>query len=552
MYDKIYLDKEFDKIWAKIENKENFALLRYGDGERAIMCGQSVKAIEGWISPNYISKLGKDLLSTLELDDDNIFYGISCPCCDPAAYIWYLNKIKNKNITFANIWVNANYQKFKDKFSTLRRDAILIANYRAKDKKIGNLNILKHYEVSDDCISFWENDTGGGYELIERIKKDFGNQNDILYVVSAGPMSEAIISKLYKNNKNNCYIDFGSCIDNFIHQRETRSYMNENSNYAKQNCCMPKEYSLDVSVVLTAYKKPQNLRMQLEAIKKQTIQPKEILLFQDGIAQDYSINFNDDLLKEFDIVKICDQNYGVWERFNFARKEAKSKYVCIFDDDTIPGSKWLENCLTQMCVQEGLYGTIGVILINPENYPNKCNKNYFRVGWDGNLNYTAKVDFVGHSWFLKTEWLDYMFEDTDKFQEFKVVGEDIALSHKLKQKGIETFVPPHPYDNQELWGSYKKYAQTLGVDANAVSLNSDNTTKMNCAMKEIIKDGFMAINQTDKDYVVNLRKNLDKYYMHNNVKNMKPIEKVLSVRNSQTKKYKIISLLGIQFKIKRI
>ena len=77
-------------------------------------------------------------------------------------------------------------------------------------------------------------------------------------------------------------------------------------------------------------------------------------------------------------------------------------------------------------------------------------------------------------------------------------------------------------------------------------------TKMNCAMKEIIKDGFMAINQTDKDYVVNLRKNLDKYYMHNNVKNMKPIEKVLSVRNSQTKKYKIISLLGIQFKIKRI
>jgi hypothetical protein len=148
--------------------------------------------------------------------------------------------------------------------------------------------------------------------------------------------------------------------------------------------------------------------------------------------------------------------------------------------------------------------------------------------------------------------MDYMFEDTDKFQEFKVVGEDIALSHKLKQKGIETFVPPHPYDNQELWGSYKKYAQTLGVDANAVSLNSDNITKMNCAMKEIIKDGFVAISQTNKDYVVNLRKNLDKYYMHNNANNMKPIEKVLSVKNSQYKTYKIISLLGIRFKIKRI
>ncbi|WP_086282690.1 hypothetical protein [Campylobacter devanensis] len=200
-----------------------------------------------------------------------------------AAYVWYLNKIKNRNITFANLLVNGNYKKFNDKFSTLKRDAILIANHRAKDKKIGNSNILKHYEVSDDCISFWENDTSGGYELIERIKKDFGNQNDILYVVSAGPMSEAIIAKLYKNNKNNCYIDFSSSIDSFIHQKLTRTYMNENSNYAKQNCYMLKEYNLDVGVVLTAYKKPQNLRMQLEAIKNQTIKPKEILLFQDGI-----------------------------------------------------------------------------------------------------------------------------------------------------------------------------------------------------------------------------------------------------------------------------
>ncbi|MCR8696911.1 MULTISPECIES: glycosyltransferase family 2 protein [Campylobacter] len=549
MQDKIYLDKEFDRIWSKIENGQNFALLRYGDGERAIMCGKIVKAIEGWESPNYISKLGKDLLSTLELDDDNIFYGISCPCCDPAAYVWYLSKIKNKNITFANLWVNANYKRFKDKFATLTRDAILIANYRAKNKKIGNLNILKHYEVGDDCISFWNNK---GYEMIEQIKKDFGNQDNILYIVSAGPMSEAIIAKLYENNKNNCYIDFGSCIDNFIHQKNTRSYMDENSNYAKQNCVMLKDYDVDVSVVLTAYKKPQNLRIQLDAIKKQSIKPKEILLFQDGIAQDYKIHFNDDLLKEFDIVEICDQNYGVWKRFDFARKQVKSQYVCIFDDDTIPGAKWLENCLTQMCIQEGLYGTIGIVLVNPENYPNKCNKDYFRIGWDGNLNYTAKVDFVGHSWFLKTQWLDYMFENTDTFQNFKVVGEDIALSHKLKQKGIETFVPPHSYDDQELWGSLSKYAVTLGVDSNAISVNANNISKMNLVMKEIIKDGFVSISQTDKNYISNLRKNLDKYHIRNYAKKLKPMEKVLSVKNSQYKIYKIINILGMRFKIKRV
>lgn len=56
--DKIFLNREFEKFWQKIENNENFALLRYGDGERAIMCGEHVKAQEGWESPAYLSKLG--------------------------------------------------------------------------------------------------------------------------------------------------------------------------------------------------------------------------------------------------------------------------------------------------------------------------------------------------------------------------------------------------------------------------------------------------------------------------------------------------------------
>ena len=377
--------------------------LRYGDGERAIMCGESIVAQEGWKSTNYISKLGQDLLDSLKLISGNVFYGISCPCCDPRAYFWYSTKINSKNITFANLWVNANYKKFENKFLQLKRDTILIANYRAKDKQIGNLNIIKHYEVSDDCISFWESN-GGGYDMIKEIQKDFGSQNNLLYAVSAGPMSEPIIAQLYQNNPNNCYIDFGSSIDKFIHQKQTRLYMDEKSIYANQKCQMnnPQNNNFDISVVLTAYKKPQNLRMQLEAIKNQSIKPKEILLFQDGIAQEYKIKFDDELLKEFDTIKICDKNYGVWERFNFAKKNAKSEYICIFDDDTIPGSRWLENCLTQMCIQEGLYGTIGIVLLNAENYPFKNNYDYFRVGWDGNLDRTAKVDFVGHSWFLKT------------------------------------------------------------------------------------------------------------------------------------------------------
>lgn len=542
MEHRLFQNNEFDKIWDKIEKNENFVLLRYGDGECAIMCGRKVTAQEGWQSTDYVSKLGEALLASLNLDDEKVFYGISCPCCDMGAYLWYMTRIKNKNITFSNVWSNANYKKFEEKFPMLHREVVLIANYRAKDRKIGNLNILKHYEVGDDCIGFWENDAK---QMIEQIKQDFGHRNDLLYVVAAGPMSEPIIVDLFQNNPNNCYIDFGSAIDTFIHNKQTRPYMDVTSDYAKRICWMynPRMINFDVSVILTAYKKPQNLRLQLEALKNQSVKPKEILLFQDGIDEDYKIAFNKELLDHFDDVKICDKNYGVWERFDFARKNAKSQYVCVFDDDTIPGSRWLENCLMQMCEKEGLYGTIGIVFDEMEKYPYDKS---FRVGWDGNLDYTVRVDLVGHSWFLKRKWLDYLFENTQKYQNFKIVGEDITLSYKLKQKGINTFVPPHPKDQQELWGSLKKYAMKFGVDNNAISMNPQNIQKMNIFIQEIIKDGFMTLKQEDIKYYSKLRKDVKKKF------DIAFLQKIFSIKNSPDKKHKIIRIFGIKLKIKKI
>jgi len=467
MANKIYLDKEFDKFWKKIEKKENFVLLRYGDGERAIMCGKKVRAQEGWESPDYVSKLGKALLDTLHEDDERVFYGISCPCCDQQAYFWYYTRINNKNKTFANLWANVNYQNFITKFDGLKRDAILIANHNARGKKIGNLNILKHYEVGDDCMSFWEHDAEN---LIKQIKKDFGSKNNLLYVVSAGPMSEPIIMELFHNNPNNCYIDFGSSIDKYIHDKQTRPYMDPSTKYAKRLCCMdnPKTVNFDVSVVLSAYKRIQNLPMQLDAIEKQTVKPREILLFQDGVADGTKIVIPNDIKKRFNIVEISKTNQGVWARFDFARKKATSQYVCIFDDDTIPGHRWLENCVVAMNKQEGLYGTIG-ILCNTDAY---VSGSHIRIGWANPKDNTHMVDFVGHSWFLKTKWLNYLFNKTEDLQAYKICGEDMTLSQKLQEHNIATFVPPHPQNDTSLWGSLPEYSNKFGNDQASLFVNN--------------------------------------------------------------------------------
>ena len=492
----IFLVKEFAKIWKKIENNDNFALLRYGDGERAIMTGKKVTAQEGWQSPSEIGELGKALLNTLNIENENFIYGISCPCCDREAYYWYSTRIKSKNKTFANIFVNKNYPEFIKNFEKLKRDAIFIGNYRAKGKKIGNLNILKYYEISDNCFEFWENDA---QKLVQNIENDFGNKNNLLYVFSAGPLSEPLITELWKNNPNNCYIDFGSCLDKYIHEKTTRPYENPNSKYGRRNCEMdnPETTNFDVSVVLTLYKRPENLKLQLDAIKNQTLKPKEILLYQDGTGD--TIKIPEEIKNEFDLIEISPENKGVWERFRIALKNAKSEYVCLFDDDTIPGESWLENCHSNFLKQEGIYGTIGILCKKPENYPHN---DYIRLGWAGELRETKEVDFVGHSWFLKKEWLECMFDRTEKYQRYKIAGEDMTLSATVKQKlGIKTFVPPHPTRHHNLWGSKKELAIKLGTNKVSISMQSPNVNSMNDIINDLIKDDYSFLSRTNPQYV---------------------------------------------------
>lgn len=543
MSDKIYLDKEFDKFWKKIENKENFVLLRYGDGERAIMCGEKVKAQEGWESTEYVSELGQSLLNTLDDDDKRVFYGISCPCCDSKAYYWYYTRIKNKNKTFANLWVNANYQNFITKFDKLNRDAILIANHNAHEKKIGNLNILKRYYVGDDCVSFWANDAS---QLIQQIKDDFGDKNDLLYVVSAGPMSEPIIMDLFHNNPNNCYIDFGSSIDIYIHNRQTRPYMDSTTTYAKQCCYMdnPQTTDFDVTVVLSAYKRIENLPLQLENIEKQTLKPHKILLFQDGIADGTKVTIPKDIQKRFDIVKISKTNQGVWARFDFARKNTHSKYVCLFDDDTIPGARWLENCMTEMQKCEGLYGTIGILC----NTPAYCVGSYTRIGWAVPNEKTAMVDFVGHSWFLQTKWLDYLFENTDELQSYKICGEDMTLSQKLHEHGISTFVPPHPQKRTALWGSLPEYSRKFGDDKNSLFVNN-GWTKMSEAFDILLnKYNFKLVKYNNrKEY----KKSLKTIKTNNHHREF--IKNIFSVNNKYINGilWKVVTILWMDIKIRK-
>jgi hypothetical protein len=231
-----------------------------------------------------------------------------------------------------------------------------------------------------------------------------------------------------------------------------------------------------ITVILNGYKRPQFFKEQLLAIENQTIKPERIMFWQ-----------NSDL--DFDVpshIEHCksNTNYGVWSRFIYALN-SDSEYICVFDDDTIPGKKWLENCLNTMKTHEGLLGTVGLIFNTKQSYGH-----HFRVGWPNANMHTTKVDIVGHSWFFKREWLEVLFREKPFISgKTKLVGEDLHFSYMLqKYLNIDTYVPPHPINDRELWGSLK--AIQYGTEQHAISNDGGNMKEMYDYYLEILKQGF--------------------------------------------------------------
>lgn len=493
------LEGEYDRIWKKIVAGENFALLRFADGEATLLKGEPMNALDGWKSPAGMTNLGWELRKSLRIKDPRVFYGISCPCCDSANYLFYSQQIQNHNITFSNLFVNSNYQRFKRDFLQLERDAILITNVRGRDKTYGKLNVKKHFFIEDNFTDFWDQVESTVMPILIEHTRD---EKNTLFVVSAGPLSEVIIAQLFKHNPNNCYIDFGSAIDFITHERATRGYHLDKNPDSKRNCWMfdPQKFRTDVDVVLTTYKRPYTLKMQLDAVENQTLKPQNIFLFQDGIDDCYSINFDPKFLARFDDVQISKKNYGVWKRFEYAAKIAKSKYVCIFDDDTIPGRRWLESCIMHATQHRAVYGTNGILLKSIEEYP----EDHQFIGWLRMTPKTTQVDFVGHSWFVEREFLDWMLEKTTYTERYKTAGEDMTLSFACQEHGIPTIVPAHPNWIRSIWGSQPETGIRFGTDAMGLSMNAVGHENMKTAINEIHSDGWRFLYETNPHYVKSL------------------------------------------------
>jgi hypothetical protein len=239
---------------------------------------------------------------------------------------------------------------------------------------------------------------------------------------------------------------------------------------------------MNVTVILNGYRRPQALKEQYNAIKSQTYPVQHIMFWQNF----YTDTVFDSKILENTTSAICNKNLGVWSRFAFALN-ARTKYVCVIDDDTIPGSQWIENCVRTISMKPGLLGCRGVRMVD-DNYRNYPGCNYESICGNENVE---EVDIMGHCWFFEKDWLRYYWLDMPK-EPLTYGGEDMHFSFSLQRHlDLQTYVPAQPSDNKEMWGSLDP--SVYGEDMVATSRTSIGFVEANKHWNFILDNGYKLV-----------------------------------------------------------
>ena len=197
---------------------------------------------------------------------------------------------------------------------------------------------------------------------------------------------------------------------------------------------------MKIGIILTQWKR-NNLEKQLTSILNQTLKPDYLIVFQN----ENHINI-DTLKKKYKFIHVkSDYNTKYFGRFAYLFTIPCD--ICIvMDDDIIPGNNCIKNYVNQCIKKNAIIGGNGRIGLLSKKYwrggihVKGCNYHNSELihPRDVGIRKSIKVDFVGHLWCFKKEWLHYMF--TIKPYTYDT-GEDMHLCFSSKLLGrIESYV----------------------------------------------------------------------------------------------------------------
>lgn len=241
---------DFEKLSNKIYSGENFAYLRFSDGEGYVLYNQylelsnqgyNLNGAKGYayygkeeykvFDPEKHSFYRQKLIESLEYVAPNYYKGLpmrnQCSC-----FSGYFDEIvenaggDSEYLTFSDLFNTINYRKFIEEVIPFlnKRKVLMIVNECANIEKLP-FEVVKDFRVGSSCFI-------NNYDIIEEIK-NYINHNDIkdhVFLVSAASLSNLIIHQLYEMNDQNTYIDIGSTLNPMMDMTGwtgTRQYLNQ-------------------------------------------------------------------------------------------------------------------------------------------------------------------------------------------------------------------------------------------------------------------------------------------------------------------------------------
>jgi len=238
-----------------------------------------------------------------------------------------------------------------------------------------------------------------------------------------------------------------------------------------------------ITAILTVYKRGEYLAAQVKALQEQSIPPDEIWVWcndSDAVLEDVS--------NLVDRVVVSNTNWKFWGRFALANM-VRTRYVCLFDDDILPQTNWLKNCLDTIDAgTDGILGGSGVILPAEGGYSSK-----HKVGWNGHhYDEPTVVDLVGHAWFFDKAHLRYIWQEPPLSWEN---GEDIHFScMALKHGGIHTYVPAHPKDDESRWSCRPDFGKAVGRTSSATFKSAGHHGVRDEMVDNYRENGWVTVN----------------------------------------------------------
>lgn len=226
-------NEEIVKFYQKLTSNRHFAFSKYADGEwSAIKREYSTPGNGEWIISPETERSCELLTKSFKYQDPGYYVGISCPCCQGAnhyAMIDFSGQLTSQ-LTFANLFVNANYNFYLEKFipEFSNKEIILVANRNSDITKLP-FKVEEFYGVGYNA---WVDDLNIIQHIIQQ------NYYDKLLLFSCGPLGNILCHQLWSSNKNNTYLDVGSTLDIWLNNdfKNKRCYAIGISEFSEKQC----------------------------------------------------------------------------------------------------------------------------------------------------------------------------------------------------------------------------------------------------------------------------------------------------------------------------